>query len=246
MNSICFKALAAVLLTVSWTIPGFAGHWGYTGDAGPENWSKLDPAFAACGEGRNQSPIDLGRFTKADLKPLSFEYKPGALDIINNGHAIQADYAPGSALIIQGNSFELKQFHFHSPSEHTVRGKFFPLECHLVHSDKAGNVAVVAILFEQGEANPLIAKLWEMMPAGKDKKVSLPAGLSAAGLLPSSREYYYYSGSLTTPPCSEGVRWAVLKRTVTVSTEQVAKFAGTLGFANNRPVQPVNARMVLE
>ena len=246
MKTILPKALMVAIIATSWTGIGFAQHWGYTGEAGPENWSKLDAKFAMCGEGRNQSPIDLANLVKADLKPLTFEYKAGATDIVNNGHTIQVNCEAGSFLTVDGHPFELKQFHFHSPSENRIRGRAFPLEGHLVHADKDGNLAVIAVMFEQGAANPLLGKLWGRMPAKDGEKIALPAGLSVTQMLPAGHDYYRYNGSLTTPPCTEGVWWLVLKRPATVSKAQIEQFSKTLGFANNRPVQPLNARPVLE
>ncbi len=240
------KALLAAMIATSWTGIGFAQHWGYTGEAGPENWSKLDAKFAMCGEGRNQSPIDLAGLIKADLKPLRFEYKPGATDIVNNGHAIQVNCEAGSFLTVEGHTFELKQFHFHSPSENRIKGRVFPLEAHLVHANQDGNLAVIAVMFEEGAANPLLGELWKRMPAKDGEKIALPAGLRVTEILPADHDYYRYNGSLTTPPCTEGVWWLVLKRPATVSKGQVEQFSKTLGFANNRPLQPINARPVLE
>jgi carbonic anhydrase len=225
--------------------PAAAQHWGYSGEAGPENWSKIDSKFAMCALGRNQSPIDLAGFVEADLKPLTLAYKAGAAEIVNNGHTVQVDYAPGSTLTVDGRTFELKQFHFHSPSENKVGGKQFPLEGHIVHADRDGNLAVVAVMFQEGAANALLGKLWEKMPAKAGEKTALPAGLSAAQLLPADRDYYRFNGSLTTPPCSEGVWWLVMKRPATASKAQIAQFGKAVGFANNRPIQPVNARPVL-
>jgi carbonic anhydrase len=236
-------AVAAAAMGVA--TGALAQHWGYAGEAGPENWSKVDPNFAMCALGRNQSPIDLAGFVEADLKPLKFAYKAGAADIVNNGHTIQVDYAPGSTLTVDGRTFELKQFHFHAPSENKVGGKQFPLEGHLVHADKDGNLAVVAVMFQDGGANALLAKLWEKMPGKAGEKAALPAGLSAAQLLPADRDYYRFNGSLTTPPCSEGVWWLVMKQPVSASKAQVGQFSKTIGFANNRPTQPVNARPLL-
>jgi carbonic anhydrase len=167
------------------------------------------------------------------------------VSIANNGHTIQIDYAPGSALTLDGRVYELKQFHFHAPSENKIAGKQYPLEGHLVHADKDGNLAVVAVMFREGSANPQLAKLWEKLPAKAGDKAELPAGLGVAQLLPKQRDYYRFHGSLTTPPCSEGVSWLVLKKPVTVSKSQVEQFSKVVGFANNRPVQPVNARPVL-
>lgn len=220
-------------------------HWSYEGEAGPENWGKLDPKFVMCGIGRNQSPIDLARFTDADLVPMKMQYKTTASDIVNNGHTLQVNYAPGSTLVVDGVEFELKQFHFHSPSENTLNGKQFPLEGHLVHADKDGNLAVVAVMFSEGRANPMLSKLWEHVPPKKGDKQALPAGLNVKTLLPAAHDHYRFNGSLTTPPCSEGVRWLVIKQPAQASKAQVERFSGTIGEANNRPVQPVNARAVL-
>lgn len=223
-----------------------AQHWGYKGEAGPENWSKLDQKYEMCGMGRNQSPIDLAGFVEADLKPLKVSYKAGAADIVNNGHSVQIGYAPGSTLTVDGHTFELTQFHFHAPSENHINGKSFPLEGHLVHEDKDGNLAVVAVMYREGAANALLSKLWAAIPAKEGEKAALPAGLDVSQLLPASRDYYRFNGSLTTPPCSEGVWWLVMKAPATVSKAQVEQFSKTLGFANNRPIQPVNARPVLQ
>lgn len=222
-----------------------AQHWGYSGESGPDNWSKLDPKFTMCALGKNQSPIDVKDTIEAELKPLSLDYKPGAASIVNNGHTVQINYAPGSTLKLDGHAYELKQFHFHAPSENRVGGKQFPLEGHLVHADKDGNLAVVAVMFQEGAANPLLTQLWSKLPAKAGDKADLPASLSVTQLLPGKREYYRFAGSLTTPPCSEGVSWAVMKSPVSVSKAQVEQFSKAVGFANNRPVQPVHARSIL-
>jgi carbonic anhydrase len=235
---VCTLGLAAA--------PVFAQHWSYSGEAGPENWGKLDAKYVMCTLGRNQSPIDLKDLVEADLQSMKQDYKAGAAEVINNGHTVQVNYAPGSTLTVAGRTFELKQFHFHAPSENRIGGKQFPMEAHLVHADKDGNLAVVAVMFEDGAANPLLNSVWKAMPAKAGGKAALPAGLSASGLLPSSTDYYRFNGSLTTPPCSEGVWWLVVKKPATASKAQVEQFSKTLGFANNRPVQPANARPVLQ
>ena len=221
-------------------------HWGYEGEEGPQNWSKLDPKFVMCALGKNQSPIDITGFVEADLKPLKFAYAAGVSDIVNNGHTVQVNYAPGSSVTVDGREFELKQFHFHSPSENKIDGKQYPLEAHLVHADKDGNLAVVAVMFQEGAPSAALTKLWEKMPAKSGDKNPLPAGMSVTQLLPAQRDYYRYDGSLTTPPCSEGVRWLVLKKVATASKAQIDLFAKTVGHANNRPLNPVNARTVLK
>ena len=254
--------LAAFAAAASATaVPALAQHhWGYEGEAGPENWSKLDPKFVMCALGKNQSPVNIDASIEAKLPPLKFDYSShaaeianhgkvapvGASNIVNNGHTIQVNYLPGSTLSVDGRSFELKQFHFHSPSENRIGGKSFPLEAHLVHADKEGNLAVVAVVFSEGAENPFLAKLWGPMPDEEDKKASLPSGLNATSLLPASKDYYRFNGSLTTPPCSEGVRWLVMKKPATVSKAQVEKFVKAVGHMNNRPLQAVNARPVLK
>jgi carbonic anhydrase len=240
----CKAAFAAVALIA--TAGASAQHWGYEGEAGPANWSKIDPKFAMCALGRNQSPIDVTGFVEADLKPLKFAYAAAESEIVNNGHTVQVNYAPGSTLTVDGKQFELKQFHFHSPSENKIDGKQYPLEAHLVHADKEGNLAVVAVMFQEGAASAALTKLWDKMPAKAGDKNALPAGMSVTALLPTERAYYRYTGSLTTPPCSEGVRWLVIKKTATASKAQIDKFAKTVGHPNNRPLNPVNARVVLK
>jgi carbonic anhydrase len=223
-----------------------AGHWGYSGQEGPEHWAKLDPAYKTCANGKHQSPIDLRDFVEVDMLPLHPEYKTDAAEIVNNGHTVQVNYAPGSTLPVDGRTFELKQFHFHAPSENTLHGKRYPLEVHLVHADASGRLGVVGVLFDEGAANPLLEKLWEKMPGKGGEKGALPAGLNAAELLPARADYFRFNGSLTTPPCSEGVLWMVMKATNTASKEQIDRFTTTIGFANSRPVQPLNNRPVLE
>jgi carbonic anhydrase len=237
---------AVVALAIGPTGTALAQHWGYEGEAGPQNWGKLDAKFAACASGKNQSPIDLKAFVEADLKPLKLDYKAGIADILNNGHTVQVNYGAGSSLAVDGVSFELKQFHFHAPSENKISGKPFPLEGHLVHADKDGNLAVLAVMFQEGAANALITRLWEKMPNKAGDKSAFPTGLSVSQLLPKERDYYRFNGSLTTPPCSEGVRWFVMKKPATASKAQIQQFSKAVGVANNRPIQPTHARSVLQ
>jgi len=147
---------------------------------------------------------------------------------------------------LRGNTYQLKQFHFHSPSENLIDGKSYPLEGHLVHSDDKGNLAVIGVMFNVGEANPVLSAAWAVMPEKADGKNPLSAPVNAAGLLPSDQDYYRFNGSLTTPPCSEGVTWIVMKQAMTASQAQIDQFSKLMGHPNNRPVQPVNARPVLK
>ena len=249
-------ALAGVLLSGS----ALAQHWSYEGEAAPQNWGKIDPNFIMCAIGKNQSPIDLSGLIEAQLEPLKLNYSAvaaeirnhghvsqvGGADILNNGHTVQINYLPGSTITVDGRAFELKQFHFHSPSENRIGGKSFPLEAHLVHADKTGNLAVIAVMFAEGAPNAFLATLWDKLPANKGDKAALPAGLNAMQLLPVSKNYYRFNGSLTTPPCTEGVRWLVMKSPLSVSQAQVEQFSKAIGHSNNRPVQAVNARPLLK
>jgi carbonic anhydrase len=249
------KAALAVLAGVMLSGPALSQHWSYEGESASENWGKLDPSFIMCGIGKNQPPINLDRLIGAQLKPLKLNYATGvaghaplvgATEILNNGHTVQVNYTPGSTIIVDGRAFEMKQFHFHSPSENRIDGKQFPLEAHLVHADATGNLVVLAIMFEEGASNTFLAKIWDRLPANKGDESKLQAGLNAEQMLPASKGYYYFNGSLTTPPCTEGVRWLVMKSPVTVSKAQVDRFAKAVGHPNNRPVQPVNARILLK
>ncbi len=245
MKKTIFRTLLASAALAAGSGAMAQAHWSYEGEAGPANWGKLDPQYVMCGIGRNQSPVDLSRFTEAELAPLKMQYKTAASEIVNNGHTLQVNYTPGSTLMVDGREFELKQFHFHAPSENTLNGKHFPLEGHLVHADKDGNLAVLAVMFAEGAENPLLAKLWQHVPPDKGDKSALPAGMNVKSLLPTLHSHYAFNGSLTTPPCTEGVRWLVIKQPATASKEQVERFSGTIGEDNNRPVQPLNARAVL-
>lgn len=234
-----------LLLLSSAAISASGPHWEYTGEAGAENWAKLSPDFAACA-GKNQSPINLAGFIEAQLKPISFAYKAGATEILNNGHTVQVNAAAGSSITLDGVQFELKQFHFHAPSENLIKGKSYPLEAHLVHADKDGNLAVLAVMFNAGKANQALEKAWAQMPKNAGDKLSLSEKISPTEILPKNRDYYRFNGSLTTPPCSEGVRWLVMKHPVSASEAQIEAFVHVMHHPNNRPVQSVNARPVLQ
>jgi carbonic anhydrase len=222
-------------------------HWGYEGEGAPANWGKLKPEFAACGTGMSQSPIDLSKTYKTKLDAIGFAYKETPLKIVNNGHAIQVNYEPGSFATIDGEKYQLVQFHFHSPSEHTVNGSFSDMEMHLVHKNDKGDLAVVGVLLKKGKQNKIIQVLWDNLGSEVNKE-NVVSGISvnASSLLPKDAKYYHYYGSLTTPPCSEGVNWSVLKTPIEVSEEQIQKFKTVMGVDDNRPVLPVNKRFVLE
>jgi len=224
-----------------------SAHWGYSGDAGPNNWSHLSENFKACSTGTRQSPInvDVKDAIQVNLGALEFSYNAVEPEIVNNGHTIQVNYAPGSHARIAGKEYQLLQFHFHTPSENKLAGKSFPMEMHLVHKSDDGKLAVVAVFIEAGQENQILKAAWDKMPqqAGHSEKLS-NVKISANSLLPENKEYAQFNGSLTTPPCSEGVNWVVLKTPIQVSKQQLAKFQSIVGD-NARPVQPLNNRFIL-
>jgi carbonic anhydrase len=246
MKGVGLTLLVTCLSIASSAFAGSKAHWGYSGHEGPEHWGDLDPAYAVCSTGKNQSPVNLTGMIESDLPPFTINYKPGGNEILNNGHSIQVNYNPGSTITVNGNEFELKQFHFHSPSENTIEGHSYPMEAHFVHADKEGNLAVIAVMFKAGEKNAELEKAWAHMPENAGEKRALPRSVDANILLPHDHDYYRFNGSLTTPPCSEGVWWLVMKYFHTASKEQIDKFAQTMRHPNNRPAQPTNARAILE
>ena len=220
--------------------------FGYAGTNGPDHWGRLQDQWAACATGRNQSPIALSSPVPAALAPVQLDYPSFGTELVHTGHTLQVNVAPGSWLRLDGRAFMLRQFHFHAPCEHRMGGRDFPLEAHLVHGDAGDNLAVVAILFDIGPANDLIDLIWAGLPTSAGQASQLGDGITPRGLLPPTRDYYRYSGSLTTPPCSEGVLWILMRQPMTASRGQIDDFTRAIGFANNRPVQPLNARALLQ
>ncbi len=225
-----------------------AKHWGYTGDVAPKNWSELNPKFNMCSEGKQQSPINLVATSDIELPALDMNYTTGSKSIINNGHTVQVNITEGSTFTIGKDVYELKQFHFHTPSENNINAKSFPLEAHFVHATKEGKLAVIAVMFEEGEANPILAKMWKKFPKleeGTEAKCGLTSD-EVNALMPKNKDYYQFMGSLTTPPCSEEVKWHVYKTPLTISKEQVKQFFDIYGHTNNRPIQDTNKRVIEE
>jgi carbonic anhydrase len=224
-------------------------HWDYEGPKGAEHWSELDPQYALCNRGKEQSPIDIRNTHKAELPPIRFEYQSEPIRyVINNGYTIRVNYhdAPGSGnfLVVGDQRYQLTQFHFHRPSEEFVHGKQYAMVLHLMHQSSDGEVAGVAVLLRVGRANATIAQLWEHMPASEGQE-AVAVALNPAGMLPPDTGYYAYTGSVTAPPCTEGVKWFVLKTPVDISAAQVAAFA-RLYPHDVRPLQPLNGRIVKE
>jgi carbonic anhydrase len=222
-----------------------SAHWAYEGSAGPSQWGKLDPAYAACGTGKHQSPIDLTKASLKDLKDPELHYQPSTIRVLNNGHTVQVNYDKGSSMDVDGQRFEVLQIHYHAPSEHRVDGKTFPAELHIVHKNAAGQLAVIGVLLEEGAENPAYQAFLSNLPAHESKEEAKGAKINVAELVPATHATFRYDGSLTTPPCTEGVRWFVMTTPVTLSRSQLAALE-TVFKGNNRPLQPLNARALIE
>ena len=227
-------------------------HWDY-GDQGPAEWGALCPEFSACDTGRSQSPIDITAAASAPLPEFVTAYQPAKLcivhhehqaDAVNNGHTVQVNLPDGSALTVDGQTFALLQYHFHSPSEHTLEGQHFPMEMHLVHRSPEGRLAVIGVFLTEGPRNQAFEPIWANLPLEKGVEVHLAhIEVDVDELLPKDRTTYRYDGSLTTPPCSEGVKWLVLASPVALSAQQIAAFRAVVQ-GNNRPTQPLNGRRI--
>lgn len=241
MNKRTLQVLAFAI-TTTWATAGYAADWSYTGEHGAEHWGET---FSTCGDGVNQTPIDIKQTTQAELAPLQIEYKGKIAELINNGHTIQANLTGENTLTVDGQAFELKQFHFHTPSENYLKGKQYPLEAHFVHANENGKLAVIAVMFDFApRTNDELTTLLASIPQ-KKQKVELGGSLNPADFLPRDREYYRFNGSLTTPPCTEGVRWFVMQEPQAGSEAQTEKLKKVMGN-NARPLQPLNARLILE
>ena len=223
---------------------GEAPHWAYAGDLAPSHWGDLADQFAVCVSGASQSPINISNTIDPNPANIDFNYHGVPLSILNNGHTLQVNYAPGSSITIDLQQYELLQFHFHTPSEHQLAAHNFPMEGHLVHKNSHDQLAVVGVFIEEGHENPFFQTLVEHLPSHADQENTV-AGImvNAQGLLPPDPAVYNYSGSLTNPPCSEGVNWNVMSTPIQASADQIAAFAGIMG-PNNRPVQPMHSRLV--
>ena len=218
-------------------------HWAYDGNAGPTAWSTLKPEFAKCASGTRQSPIDIQGGIRVDLEPVQFDYKPTAFRVLDNGHTVQVNVAPGNSIEVNGRRFELVQFHFHRPSEERIDGKQFDMVAHLVHKDIDGRLAVVAVLLERGSAHQVVQTVWNNLPLEKGEELAARATMNVADLLPAERSYFTYMGSLTTPPCSEGVLWMVLKTPMPISDAQIGIFTHLYPM-NARPIQASAGRLI--
>ena len=228
--------------------PHAAAHWSYEGETGPQAWGQLQPAFNLCAIGKRQSPIHIEESSTllGPAEPLQISYLPSKGSVTNNGHTIQVDLQGENTLTVRGSTYKLVQFHFHHPAEERLNYKGFAMVAHLVHQNAQGQLAVLAVLFDPGEASAMIQKVWTHMPLDMGDRVNLPDGLIDLNeTLPKDMRYYQFIGSLTTPPCTEGVLWLVLRQPMSLSREQLALFSRL--FPNNaRPTQPSFGRVVRE
>ncbi len=248
---------------------GETGHssWGYDGDHGPLHWGKLGPDSSLCEKGMNQSPIDLLRTRKTTLDDVQFSYRDAPFHVVNNGHTLQEveplsemiksrypkhgqtplQFDKDSTIVFDDDLYLLEQFHFHTPSEHTIDHRHYPMELHLVHHNERHETAVVAVFMEEGKHNPFFEAFLEHAPAkAGEVNDDRNHAVNPINLLPERKSYYLYSGSFTTPPCSEGVAWIVMQDSIEVSAEQIKKFRSLVGHDNVRPIQPLHKRFVLE
>lgn len=225
--------------------PHRSGHWSYVGDNGPDAWGELKPEYALCRTGQLQSPIDIRGGFVVDQSPIGFDYRPSGMSVVDNGHTIQVNLTGGNVISVMGRQYELQSFHFHLPAEEKVDGRGYAMVMHLVHKDREGRLAVVAVLVEAGAAHPAVQAVWNNLPLQKNDPVAADQPFDPTRLLPEDRRYYAYLGSLTTPPCTEGVLWLVLKQPVTLSPEQLALFA-RLYPMNARPLQAAAGRLIKE
>jgi len=211
----------------------------------PKDWASANQQYQACA-GINQSPIDIRDTVTANLPPLEFNYHTTAKSVQNIGHTMQIEFNQGASLVLDGQTFLLEQFHVHSPSENNINGQSYPMELHLVHASDKGELVVVALMFQHGLENEKLKHIWNSLPKNVGESNQLYSKNKADSYLPNNLEYYRFNGSLTTPPCSEGVRWVVFKEIQQASSEQIESFMELMGHPNNRPIQPIGARLILE
>lgn len=222
-----------------------APQWAYEGEHGPTAWASLAPEYAACSQGQRQSPIDITNGIQVELDAVQFDYRPSAFRVVDTGRTVQVNVAPGNLIEVMGQSFELTHVHFHRPSEARIDGKPFDMGAHLIHQGADGKLAVVAVLLERGSAQPVVQAVWNNLPLEPGDEVAARSKIDLTELLPRERRYYTYMGSLTSPPCREGVLWMVMKSPVQISPEQLGIFA-RLYPMNARPIQALHGRRIKE
>jgi carbonic anhydrase len=227
-----------------------SSHWSYEGETSPEHWGKLDPANSACVNGSEQSPINI-EFSQVEnekaAEDLQIKYEPTSFSLMNNGHTVQANAVSSSNSIrIEGKEYKLAQFHFHTPSEHQFNGKNYEMELHLVHKDSNGKIAVLGVMIQEGEENKNLAAVWNILPKEETvKDIPLNESVDLKALLPENQTAFHYEGSLTTPPCTEEVKWTIFEMPIEMSKEQIEEFRQIFPD-DHRPVQSLNNRKVIK
>jgi carbonic anhydrase len=221
-----------------------ASHWSYEGQESASHWGMLSQAYMACEAGSHQSPINISMPFHAQQERLVFYYQSGLVRALDNGHTVQVNVPPGNELHLNGRIYHLNQLHFHDPSEHHIDGRTYPMEIHLVHKDRKGHVVVIGVLVETGLPNQSLAELWTMLPM-KTGELGSEHRFNPQELIPSNSHHFSYHGSLTTPPCTEGVQWIVLRDPISMSAKQIAQFVSIIG-ENARPIQPLHGRQIQE
>lgn len=247
-------AYFTLLILFSFVSIAFAGGnvlhpWGYEGGTGPEHWGEIEQdheKHVMCREGRNQSPIDISDVRGSKLASLEFHYFDSPIQIINNTHTIHLNYNPGSYVVWGDQQFNLIQFHFHHHSEHLVAGKPYAMEMHMVHKTPQHQYVVIGVFLKEGKHNPNLQKIWDHFPPEIDKEIIYREDIiTLMDVLPEKKEYFYYFGSLTTPPCSENVNWFVLDIPIEISREQISYFKKFIDH-NARPTQNLNHRIIIK
>jgi carbonic anhydrase len=224
--------------------PPTGAEWSYYGKKGPTNWGKLDPAYSACSKGRFQSPIDIrGAKRNPALKPIEFHYISGPVTLLNTGHTVRINVVPGSYIVFNGARYDLVEFHFHHPAEDLVEGKLSDMVIDLVHKDAAGKMAIIAVRLDEGRVNGSLAALWPSLPKKPGATASIQDFFNPLGLLPTDRSYWSYIGSITVPPCTEGVQWLFMQNQTELAQDQLQAFAA-LYADNARPLQPTRGRKI--
>ena len=252
-----FGLIGLSVFVLSFVVIAADVEWGYEGVIGPAFWGVLDESFALCGVGQTQSPIDIDTSSavSANLPDISLDYHETEVVIFNNSHTIEVEYETGSFLNFNGSLYELLQFHFHAPSEHTINGESFPMEVHFVHlcgrcffRSESGSISVLGAMIREGAENEQFATFWDSLPTEVDVEFDLGVHINAADIIPADLSAYRYAGSLTTPACTEGVNWFVLEEPIEMSAAQIEQFRSALAASccpfNNRPVQPLNGREI--
>ncbi|AXA93987.1 carbonic anhydrase [Massilia sp. YMA4] len=239
------KAARAAAIAAAPPPPANGTFWTYEGEFGPANWSKINASWNKCNGGTRQSPIDIRDGIKVDLEQIAFDYRPSSFSVTDNGHTVQVQLGGGNYLSVAGRTYELQQLHFHRPAEERVNGKSYEMGIHLVHKDVEGHVAILALMLQRGRPQPAVQTVWNNLPLEKKDTFTPSIVFDPNDLLPERRDYYTYMGSLSEPPCTEGVLWLVMKEPLQASPEQMALFS-RLYPLNARPVQASSGRMIKE